>query len=333
MFNENQLVNIKWNNTNKEWYTLRGYRFTKRYDTFQVKAKDLMKHSQSQIEVTCDYCGKIFTTKFSTMIIGRKFIEKDACSNCAGRKLSDVNKNIKPSKYFPIIQEICNREGYRLITDISELSNVKTKFKFLCPKHGEQSMIIDNFIRGHRCIKCSYEQRMSAKRLDKQYITKVIQGKGDQWINPNEYTNCVDRNLKIKCKCGNIFTTSFVNFRKFNIFRCPKCSSKESLGELLIRDFLDQHNIKYEQEKRFNDCKDKKPLPFDFYLPEYNICIEFDGQYHYQDIFGINALEKTRRHDNIKNLYCYNNDIKIIRIPFWEGNNIADILSKEIVHR
>ena len=87
------------------------------------------------------------------------------------------------------------------------------------------------------------------------------------------------------------------------------------------------------KKKRFNDCKDKKPLPFDFYLPEYNICIEFDGQHHYRDIFGISKLENTQSHDNIKNLYCYNNDIKIIRIPFWEGSNIADILSKEIVHR
>lgn len=100
---------------------------------------------------------------------------------------------------------------------------------------------------------------------------------------------------------------------------CPKC--KSSKGELSIISFLSEHDIKYIQEKRFNDCKYKSYLKFDFYLPELNICIEFDGKQHFKpnEFFGGDeALEETKIRDEIKNKYCENNNIKLIRIRYDE---------------
>lgn len=218
-----------------------------------------------------------------------------------------------------------------MITKIEEFTDVKMFILFSCPKHGIQRMILDNFIRGHKCIECSYETRFENVKLNKDYIHNVIKSKGDEWLNPDEYTTCVDRNMKIRCSCGNTFMTSFVNFTKANIFRCHTCSHKESLGELKIREFLDLHKIKYEQEKRFSDCRDKKTLPFDFYLPANNMCIEFDGQQHYQNKYGLDSLKITQYHDKIKNDYCKSVGIKLLRIPYWEGSKINDILQKEII--
>lgn len=218
-----------------------------------------------------------------------------------------------------------------MITKIEEFTDVKMFILFSCPKHGIQRMMLDNFIRGHKCIECSYETRFENVKLNKDYIHNVIKSKGDKWLNPDEYTNCIDRNMKIRCSCGNTFMTSFANFTKANIFRCPTCSHKESLGELKIREFLDLHKIKYEQEKRFSDCRDKKPLPFDFYLPTNNMCIEFDGQQHYQNKYGLDSLKVTQYHDKIKNDYCKSVGIKLLRIPYWEGSKINDILQKEII--
>ncbi len=330
MYDENQIVQVRWNNTNELWYKNKGYLFTGNNSLFEVKAKDLTPHSDKRIKVTCDYCGKEFETLYAIITNGRKIIQKDACSCCAGKKARDVSWQRRANKYFLLAQEVCKKEDYELLTDIFEFTDVKMAIDFLCHKHGVQSMMLDNFIRGHKCRDCSYETRFENVKLDKNYIHSIVKSKNDEWLNPNEYTTCTDRNMKIRCSCGIVFTTSFANFSKANIFRCPICSQKESLGELKIREFLDSHNIKYQQEKRFPDCRDKKPHPFDFYLPEHNMCIEFDGQQHYQNRYGVNSLQTTQHHDKIKNDYCGYVGIRLLRIPYWEGSKINNILSNEI---
>ena len=85
-------------------------------------------------------------------------------------------------------------------------------------------------------------------------------------------------------------------------------------------------------KKRFKDCKDIKTLPFDFYLPYYNICIEFDGWQHY-NMTKHDTSEKfeiRKKHDIIKDEYCKNNNMYLIRIPYWEYKNIDNILHTEI---
>ena len=77
-------------------------------------------------------------------------------------------------------------------------------------------------------------------------------------------------------------------------------------------------------QKKFQDCKVKKSLPFDFYLPKYNCCIEVDGQQHYEAISfeKLNEEEKKEQlkhrqeYDNIKTQYCKDNNIKLIRIKY-----------------
>lgn len=65
MFNENQIVQIRWNNSNRDWYELKGYVYTKRNDFFNVVAKDLMPHSSKKVSVVCDYCGEEFNTQYA----------------------------------------------------------------------------------------------------------------------------------------------------------------------------------------------------------------------------------------------------------------------------
>jgi hypothetical protein len=100
---------------------------------------------------------------------------------------------------------------------------------------------------------------------------------------------------------------------------CPKCN--ESKGEKAIRQWLIKHNIEYNSQKRFSDCCDKISLPFDFYLPEYNCCVEYDGIQHFKSIEwfgGRESLDYTQKHDKIKTEYCQNNNIKLLRIPYYK---------------
>ena len=99
-----------------------------------------------------------------------------------------------------------------------------------------------------------------------------------------------------------------------------------SHGERRIYKYLIEHNISFKREKKFNDCFFKYRLPFDFYIPKYNLCIEFDGRHHFEEIRGDFNLIKKR--DEIKNNYCKNNNIKLIRIPYSKSNEITSILEE-----
>lgn len=114
---------------------------------------------------------------------------------------------------------------------------------------------------------------------------------------------------------------------------CPNCN--ESKGEKIIAKYLDKHNISYYRQHKFEDCKNVFQLPFDFYIPSSRICLEFDGKQHYEpmDFFGgIEAFEKLRINDNIKNDYCEDNFIDLIRIKYNQMDDIVDILNKALIN-
>ena len=97
-----------------------------------------------------------------------------------------------------------------------------------------------------------------------------------------------------------------------------------SSGEKKIKAILDKYNINYETEYSFSNCinpETNKLLRFDFYLPEYNLLIEFDGEQHYKYTGGWNTREAFRKRvirDVIKNNFVINNHIPLIRIPYWD---------------
>ena len=200
------------------------------------------------------------------------------------------------------------------------------KIDFICPYHGQQSMTLGNLLAGHKCNKFASAENGIKCRLNKETIIKKVESiNGNKLLNPNEYIDIFTNNMIIQCSCGNTFTTSIQNYKKVN--RCSICSGKESKNEKIIREYLELHDIVYEQEKRFDDCKDKLYLPFDFYLPKYNMCIEYDGEQHYWDVFSKESTALTKAHDAIKTKYCTDNNIRLIRIPYYEKNNIETILS------
>jgi len=124
-------------------------------------------------------------------------------------------------------------------------------------------------------------------------------------------------------------------------FCCPFCYSKVSKGELYIRRYLIKNNFKYDYQYCFNDLfikissklSKKHLLKFDFVVFDNNeniiYIIEYDGGQHFRPIKffgGKRQFKKTVKYDIVKNLYCANNDIPLIRIPYWEFNNIEKYL-------
>ena len=139
-----------------------------------------------------------------------------------------------------------------------------------------------------------------------------------------------------KCDCGNECN---ISINKLITNNTKSCGCLKSKGEEKIGLILSQNNIKFEREKTFDSCRflDTNRLArFDFYLPELNICIEYDGEQHFsfkQDS-GWNNEENyqiLKSHDNFKTQWCKEHNIPLIRIPYtkYETLCIEDLLLRE----
>lgn len=132
------------------------------------------------------------------------------------------------------------------------------------------------------------------------------------------------------CDCNNYCDVTLNNLERGHTRSCG-CNNRSKYEEY-IHDYLESLHIYFEEEKRFSDCRNSKGsdmLPFDFYIPEQNILIEYDGQHHFEPIKGWGGEEKfklTQENDKIKNKYCEEKNIKLLRIPYT--NSKEDIINK-----
>ena len=134
------------------------------------------------------------------------------------------------------------------------------------------------------------------------------------------------------CDCGQ---ECFVPQGNFGRTKSCGCTVFNSNGELIVKEILQKNNINFIQQKQFDNCinpKTGRKLKFDFYLPDYNCCIEYDGIQHFQSVEyfgGKEGLQNNLYRDSIKNEFCRNNNIKLIRIPYTE-ENIEKFLINEL---
>lgn len=328
MLIKDQKVEMVWNPTNRKWYEERNYLFTRFNDKFLVDLKDLQLNSNKPVKVICDYCGEQYTINYNNYNKGESGI--DACKKCRHKRVADVTRERREKKYMGLVQQVADKKGYTVIYP-QEYKSVKTRIKYICPKHGEHDSSIANFIRGKGCKDCANEQVRYHFVKDAEEVEEYINSfNGNKLLNKEDYITSTTNNLIIQCSCGNTYTTSLSNYKMMTYKQCPHCRHSYSIGERIIERFLNVSNIEYIKQKTFEDCKDEIVLPFDFYLPYYNCCIEFDGQGHFAPVWGEKSFTLLKKHDEIKNNYCANNNIKLLRIPYWDGGNIEDIIIKEL---
>jgi very-short-patch-repair endonuclease len=238
-----------------------------------------------------------------------------------------ICNNIKPGHKSLISDYISRLNKFNFIL-IGEYSNMSTPSLHKCLICSNLSnMIPNNILRGQGCLYCSGNN----KKTTEQYIRDL--NALNKKVKPiDEYIN---RKTKIKhlcLKCNKEFLTAPMNILCSNNDGCPNCII--SNGENIIKNFLIDNNILFESQKKFNTCKTKRLLPFDFYLPNYNMCIEYDGIQHFMPISffgGDSEFEKRKESDNTKTNWCLSNNIKLIRIPYYLKNHeITDTIKNLI---
>lgn len=276
---------------------------------------DELKIKNPNIKVLDTYKGANISILHKCLIDGYEWIARPSnilsnkgcpkCSNCVKRSHEQYVNEVA----------IVNSD----IEVIGQYINMKEPILHICKKHNIQWKTSPSIImQGCGCPECGKEKlRKQQTKTHNQYINELKD------INPNITVigTYKGANTSILHKClidGNEWHSTPGNILFGN--GCPQCN--ESKGERKIRLWLDNHNIIYETQKSFRHCRDKKPLPFDFYLPNKRTAIEFDGEQHYKAINhfgGIKAFEIRQKHDNIKNEYCKNNGISLLRIPYFKN--------------
>ena len=330
MLYKDELIEVTWHHFNRQHYKELGYNEDKNGVKFLAKQIDIPHGSSIRLKIKCDYCGKDYTAASNNYW---RCLGKDACNNCKHLKYKEEGKRSRDD-ILKSVNDFCLDKGYILITNIQEDFKACDDVQYECPKHGLITTTISNLSNKHGCRQCKYESHSNEYKHSSDFVKETIESiNGNIWLNPDGYTGINDRNLRIKCgTCGkHEYTTSFGNYYYHDVIMCPHCSARQpSDGEKIIAEILDKYNIKYIPEMRFDDCRDKKPLPFDFYLLDYNLIIEFDGPQHFEEKDGWTSLEITQRHDQIKNKYCETHGIDLLRIPYWEGHNIEEIILKKL---
>ena len=285
-----------------------------------------MKEINENIEVLGEYVNAHTKIKCKCKIDGYEFEMKpndllrgQGCPKCAG----NIKKTTEEFK-----QEI--KDINENIEILGEYINNKIKIKCKCKIDGyEWEMTPNSLLRGQGCPKCGIKSRVEKRSKTHKEFIKEIKKINDDIEILGEYVNSQTK-IKVRCKKdGHEWKATPNNL--LSGYGCPKCNA--SKGEKRIAKYLDSRNIEYKSQYKFNNCKSKHKLPFDFYIPNLNIAIEYDGRQHYEiiDYFdGLDGFIDTKVRDTIKTVYCKENNIKLIRIPYWDFDNIEEILEKEL---
>lgn len=274
-------------------------------------------NTKQKVKIFCNTCKEFFWQTPDHHLTG------SGCSICINGP-KDLKHFIKKAKKI---------HGNKYSYDESVYIDSYTKIKIYCKKC--KTFFYqrpDGHLNRKGCPFCAKNQKLTTV----EFIKRAMR------IHKNNYDySCVEYNgmekpVKIICKrCGKILNQLPANHLKGK--GCPCCN--KSKGENEIKECLIRANIKFEFQKRFSDCKDKQPLPFDFYLEDYNTCIEFQGKQHYEPDFyismykskekGLNAFNLQQKRDQIKRNYCLLNKIRLIEIRYDE--NIENRLRIELV--
>jgi hypothetical protein len=216
--------------------------------------------------------------------------------------------------------------------DYSEVNYVSFnhKIKIKCLEHGIFEQTPNCHKKGYGCKKCKN------KTLKQNFVIQQFKEiHGDLYDYSKVIYKGKEEKVDISCKKHGIFNQTPHNHKKGK--GCPIC--KESKGEKYIRKWLIKNKIKFETQKTFDECIYKRNLKFDFYLPKYNICIEYNGIQHYQvlnnEFFGgEKKLKETLIRDEIKVEYCKENNIQLLIIRYDDDifemlNQILPVLDKK----
>jgi len=265
------------------------------------------KNNHTKINLICPIHGEF---KVSPNDHLSKNVGCDKCNNVGSTKKKNTGQLI--------VDRFNKKHNFKYNYSMMVYNGTDVKIDIICPSHGVFKQTPHHHLKGHGCKKCcrlyspTSEEFINEARKnnDNKYDYSLVEYK-------NNHTK-----INLICPIHGEFKVSpndHINKKS----GCPVCS--ESKGEKIIRNFLNENNFNFTPQKRFKDCRDIRTLPFDFFLSELNICIEYDGEQHSLNrstFGGKNRITDIQKKDRIKTDYCAKNNIRLIRISYNEDITI-----------
>lgn len=242
------------------------------------------------------------------------------CNICKNKKIGDKNR-MKHNDF--IIKANKNNDKLEIL---GKYKDMKSPILVKCKKCGfEWKPIAESVISGFGCPKC-----VGRYKTTDEFIQEIKD------INPyitilGNYTKSHDI-IKCQCKICNYIWSPVAS----NLFYsgCPKCNI--SHGEKAIMKWLDDKNIKYIWQKKYDDLLGIRngKLSYDFYISDYNLLIEYQGEFHDNTVKdfmqSIEEFQIQQIHDKKKKAYAEKHKIKLLEIWYYDYDNIEQILERNI---
>lgn len=258
------------------------------------------------------------------------------CKKCGYETVSEKLRIKKKMPYQSVIKKF-EKANLKLLTSEEEYlaeSNPIMRFTCICSPDLIQEKTWNAFLQAPHCSLCITKDK-DRKRRKKHYQEFVsrCEAKGYIPLSPLEDYKNVVTPMRYMCPKHGEQTTNLSHLREGK--GCSICN--ESKGELRIRMWLENNQIGYIPQKTFEDLKDKGKLSYDFYIPEHNLLIEYQGAYHDGLVYERNpkrqteeALKGQQKRDDIKRQYAKDNNYRLLEIWYWDFENIDSILEKEL---
>jgi hypothetical protein len=271
-----------------------------------------------KVQIKCNSCERTFLQRPFDHLRGR------------GCKICFLKNRTRSSDEFVSIAKSVHGNKYNY--DLVDYTNQDTKVDIYCNKCKKTfSQRPFQHLKGGGCKTCADDRLRDDVE---SFISKSKAIHGNKYnYDLVEYTSSL---IKVRIICNRC--TEIFDQRPADHLRGVGCSiCRESRGEIKIAEYLNGINISFIRQKSFDGLRNKNPLKYDFYLPDHNKIIEFDGEGHYMAIFGSSLegkqknLEAVQINDEIKNKYALKNNIPLLRIPYWDFDKIEELIEAFIL--
>jgi len=300
------------------------YNYVKEY--FESQGCVLLSKEYVNCLEPLDYicnCGRQSKTYFSNFKNGRR------CRKCGRKKVAEQLK-----LDYEYVYNYFKEHGCQLLS--KEYINYSQMLEFICSCGNHAFVSFSSFKQqGSNCSKCGDLKKAEKLKYSYSFVTSYFKSQGCKLIS-KEYINS-HHYLEYICTCGNKSKIKFYKFMQGQ--RCANCA--ESHGERKIRDICELKNIPHDKQYTFDDLRGINGglLRFDVSIfcdnekIKLRMLIEFDGIQHYKWIKGWmtkKEFETLQIHDTRKNEYCDKHNIILVRIPYWDFDNIEEILEQHL---
>lgn len=270
------------------------------------------KLSSKKVRVLHNICGHVYE------VTPNGFLRGNRCPICHGNRATKKTTAQFKEEVYDLVQD-----EYTVLGEyINRSKNIKMRHKECGREYFVQP---GNFLCGSRCIACHHEGTRLTPAQVEDYVLEHL---GEGYQVTSDYINMQSPITIRHDDCGKESTTRLTDI-VYKGIGCKTC--RQSRGERFICTYLESKGLEFTPQKRFSDLKDISYLFYDFFLPKYNVLIEYQGSQHFSPkTFGGITKEQAKknfegqvRRDGLKREYAQGKGYTL-----WEPTYILDSYSK-----